>query len=67
MLEYLAICGTSFVIALSGAMMPGPLLTVTISESPRRGMLAGPLLVLGHGILDACAGSRPAVGTVAVP
>lgn len=29
---------SSFIIALSGAMMPGPLLTVTIGDSSRRGM-----------------------------
>ena len=33
-------------------MMPGPVLTVTISESTKRGFLAGPLIVLGHGILE---------------
>lgn len=43
---------TSFVIALSGALMPGPLLTVTISESSRRGVSAGPLIILGHGLLE---------------
>ncbi len=43
---------SSFLIALSGAMMPGTLLTVTISESSRRGAMAGPLLVLGHGLLE---------------
>ena len=32
--------------------MPGTLLTVTISESSRRGAMAGPLLVLGHGLLE---------------
>jgi len=42
----------SFLIALSGAMMPGPLLTATISHSAARGMIAGPLLILGHGILE---------------
>jgi threonine/homoserine/homoserine lactone efflux protein len=43
---------SSFVIALSGAMMPGTLLTVTISESSRRGIIAGPLLIFGHAILE---------------
>lgn len=41
-------------IALSGALMPGPVLTVTISESSRRGIWAGPLIILGHGILELC-------------
>ena len=43
---------TSFIVALSGAAMPGPLLTVTISESPRRGLMTGPLLIAGHAILE---------------
>lgn len=44
---------TSFIVALSGAMMPGPLLTVTISESAKKGLIAVPLLILGHGLLEA--------------
>jgi len=48
----LTIFGSSFVIALSGALMPGPVLTVTVSESARRGAIAGPLMILGHGILE---------------
>jgi threonine/homoserine/homoserine lactone efflux protein len=58
---------TSFLVGLSGAMMPGPVLTVTIGETavrlaaaqfaaPRvrilRGALVGPLIVLGHGVLE---------------
>lgn len=42
----------SFVLALSGALMPGPLLTVAVVESARRGFMTGPLLILGHGILE---------------
>ena len=43
---------TAFLVGLSGAMMPGPLLTVTIAESAQRGFKAGPLIVLGHAILE---------------
>jgi len=43
---------TSFVVALSGALMPGPLLTITVGEAARRGFWAGPLIILGHGILE---------------
>lgn len=39
-------------VGLSGAMAPGPVLTVTISESLKRGFRAGPLIVLGHAILE---------------
>jgi len=44
--------GTAMVVALSGAMIPGPMLTVTIAETARRGFWTGPLMVLGHGILE---------------
>lgn len=43
----------SFVIALSGAMMPGPMFVVVLGQSPRRGFWTGPVAVLGHGILEA--------------
>ncbi len=43
---------TSFMIALSGALMPGPLLTVTIADASKKGFRVGPLIVLGHGILE---------------
>ncbi len=43
---------TSFVLALSGALMPGPLMTVTVSESSRRGATTGPLMIFGHGLLE---------------
>lgn len=48
----LSIFASSFIVALSGALMPGPLLTVTISESSRRGAIAGPLMIFGHGLIE---------------
>lgn len=43
---------SSFVIALSGAMMPGPLLTYVINGSLKKGFIAGPLIITGHAILE---------------
>lgn len=50
--ELAAIFAGSFALALSGALMPGPLFTITITESARRGFMAGPLLMTGHAILE---------------
>jgi threonine/homoserine/homoserine lactone efflux protein len=44
--------GTAFVVGLSGALAPGPVLTATISETLKRGFWAGPLIVLGHALLE---------------
>jgi threonine/homoserine/homoserine lactone efflux protein len=43
---------SSLLIAYSGALMPGPMLTVVVTETPRQGAKAGPLVVLGHAILE---------------
>lgn len=52
LLVLVGIFSSSFLITLSGALMPGPLLTITITEASRRGFWAGPLIILGHGILE---------------
>jgi threonine/homoserine/homoserine lactone efflux protein len=52
MLGFLAIFWMSFLIGFSGALVPGPVLTITIKEAGKRGARAGPLVVLGHGITE---------------
>ena len=44
--------GLAFVFGLSGAMMPGPLLAVTVSETLRRGIWATIWIVCGHSVLE---------------
>ncbi len=51
-MELVSIFLVSFVIALSGAMMPGPLLTAVIAGSVKHGKKSGPLISLGHAILE---------------
>lgn len=51
-MNLLLIAASSFMIALSGALVPGPLFTITVSESVKRGFRAGPLIILGHAILE---------------
>ena len=47
-----AIFGTSFVVGLTGALSPGPLVTVAMREGVRRGFWAGPALAFGHSALE---------------
>jgi threonine/homoserine/homoserine lactone efflux protein len=53
MIELLAIFGSSFLISLSGALMPGPLFTLSVRETLRRGFWVGPLLATGHALIEA--------------
>ncbi|MGI6644062.1 MAG: LysE family transporter [Bacillota bacterium] len=43
---------TAFVIGLSGAMAPGSLLVVVITETMKHGFWAGPLAVAGHALIE---------------
>ncbi|MGE5592334.1 MAG: LysE family transporter [Betaproteobacteria bacterium] len=47
-----SIFASAFVVGLSGAMMPGSLLVVNISETSRRGLRGGMLAVTGHAMLE---------------
>ncbi len=44
---------TAFLTALSGALMPGPVLFVTLRHSAAGGRWAGPLVVVGHALVEA--------------
>lgn len=43
---------TAFLIALSGAMMPGPILTYTIRQALNAGPYTGFIIIAGHALLE---------------
>lgn len=53
MMDLFQIFGQSFLLGLSGAVAPGPLLTYNIQLTCKKGFWSGPKLVLGHAILEA--------------
>jgi len=48
----LALGAQAFVVGLSGAMSPGPYLTVTITRTLRSGRLSAALMLVGHALLE---------------
>nr|MDO8113799.1 LysE family transporter [Candidatus Sigynarchaeota archaeon] len=55
--EFFLVLFGSFLIGLSGAMMPGPVTTMTITETLKnvkrgRGWLVGPAIATGHSVLE---------------
>ena len=65
-LELAGLAWASFVLALSGALMPGPVLAVTVAGTGRRGFWFGPGVVLGHAILEIPVVALLAIGLSAV-
>ena len=51
-MRILRIFGVAFLTGFSGAMMPGPLLAMTIGQVSLRGWVAAPLLMVGHAVLE---------------
>ncbi len=52
MIELVLLTGSWWLIGFSGAMMPGPVTTLIVTETARRGFIAGPLITLGHVLLE---------------
>ncbi|AEH61012.1 Lysine exporter protein (LYSE/YGGA) [Methanosalsum zhilinae DSM 4017] len=52
MLDIIDLLIIGFLVGLSGALVPGPMLFATIDSSLRNGWIAGPKVVAGHSILE---------------
>lgn len=52
MSELLEMLVIGFVVGMTGALVPGPMLFVTIDTSLKKGWLAGPEVFVGHAILE---------------
>lgn len=53
LLQALSLGGAAFVVGLSGAMSPGPYLTVTITRTLQHGRTSALLMLAGHALLEA--------------
>lgn len=61
-LELIGILGSAFLVGLTGAVAPGPLLALDIRESVRLGVRAGVLVSTGHAVADLAMVMALAVG-----
>src|SRR3972149_5857412 len=41
-----------WIVGFSGAAMPGPVTALIVTETTRRGFIAGPLITIGHVLLE---------------
>jgi len=51
-MELLLLTTSWWLIGFTGAMMPGPVTTLIVTETARRGFIAGPLITIGHALLE---------------
>jgi threonine/homoserine/homoserine lactone efflux protein len=61
-MDLLGLASLSLVAALSGAVVPGPVFVIVVSEALKKGKKAGPLVVLGHLAIEAIIVSMAFVG-----
>ncbi len=55
MVAFFTVFGLSFINGLSGATLPGPLFSYTLVktlETPKRGWLTGPRVIVGHAVVE---------------
>ncbi|MEA2031526.1 MAG: LysE family transporter [candidate division Zixibacteria bacterium] len=65
-MELISLFLLSFGVGFSGAMMPGPLLVVSIAETPRNGWATGAILSFGHAIAEIVVVAVLSFGMVAI-
>lgn len=53
---------TAFVVGLSGALMPGTVFVAVVVHAAKRGWIVGPLIVLGHVMLETVMGIALVLG-----
>src|SRR5712692_8155136 len=51
-MDLLLLAFSWWLIGFSGAMMPGPVTALVVTETARRGFIAGPLITIGHVLLE---------------
>jgi len=52
LLEVLALLSLGFIVGLSGAIMPGPLLAFTVFDASRKRKVTGHIIILGHALWE---------------
>lgn len=51
-MELLLLATSWWLIGFTGAMMPGPVTTLIVTETAKHGFIAGPLITIGHVLLE---------------